>query len=81
MTYVSNNAEVASQRNVTDQDLIRDMVHNPFGVCEQSEEDAERLNEGVTQSDDVTPNVNKCRNVTDEFYKLSNDGQQPLYDG
>ena len=34
-----------------------------------------------SQSDDVLPNVNKYRNVADEFYNLSNNGQQPLYDG
>lgn len=57
------------------------MVNDAFGVHEHSEEGSDRLNEGVRQSDDVRPNVNEYRNVAAEFYELTNDGQQPPYDG
>ncbi|XP_039129148.1 uncharacterized protein LOC120265343 [Dioscorea cayenensis subsp. rotundata] len=58
------------------------MVNDAFGVHEPiSDEGFHTVNEGVRQIYEEIPNVNQTRNVTDEFYELSNDGQQPLYEG
>ncbi|XP_039128978.1 uncharacterized protein LOC120265146 [Dioscorea cayenensis subsp. rotundata] len=81
-TNAPANIEIASQRNVVVQDPIIDMVNDAFGVHEPiSEEAFQTVDEGVRQIDDDIPNVNQTRNATDEFHELSNDDQQPLYEG
>ena len=83
MTNILSNVEFVSQSNILNvQDPIRDMVDDAFGVHEHHfEEGSPTLTEGVKQSDSVTPNVNQDKNVADEFYELSNDGQLLLYEG
>ncbi|XP_039145533.1 uncharacterized protein LOC120282747 [Dioscorea cayenensis subsp. rotundata] len=76
------NIKIASQRNVVVQDPIIDMVNDAFGVHDTiSEEGFQTVDEGDRQIDDDIPNMNQTRNATDEFHELSNDGQQPLYEG
>ncbi|XP_039118048.1 uncharacterized protein LOC120253911 [Dioscorea cayenensis subsp. rotundata] len=81
-TSVPSNIAVDSQRNAFAEDPIRDMVNDAFGVHEPiSDEGFHTVNEGVRQIYEEILNVNQTRNATDEFYELSNDGQQPLYEG
>ncbi|XP_039116440.1 uncharacterized protein LOC120251851 [Dioscorea cayenensis subsp. rotundata] len=80
-TNVEFSNNVASQSNIFVHDPIRDMVNDAFGVHDQSEEASPTLNEEGIHDNNATPNLNQHQSVADDFYDLSNDGQQPLYEG
>ncbi|XP_057420787.1 uncharacterized protein LOC130714843 isoform X1 [Lotus japonicus] len=63
---------------VNDEDPIRNMVNEAFGVDMHRDNDS---NEGVGQGEGPMPNVGPQGNQAREFYDLAKDGEQPLYEG
>ena len=64
------------------EDPIQNMINDAFGVDrDQTNEEPIASNVEIDQDEDVIASVSEERNEAKEFYELTRDAEQPLYEG